>query len=47
MHDWQNFLSALLLLAIRLSGVVAFAPFFSSTALPVRVKAVFVLATAY
>jgi flagellar biosynthetic protein FliR len=32
---------------IRLSGVVLFAPFFSSTALPARTKAVFVLAVAY
>lgn len=32
---------------IRVSGMVAFAPFFSSTALPVRTKAVFVLAVAF
>jgi flagellar biosynthetic protein FliR len=32
---------------IRLSGMVLFAPFFSSNALPVRAKAVFVLAVAY
>jgi flagellar biosynthetic protein FliR len=31
---------------VRVSGVVAFAPFFSSTALPIRVKAVFVGAVA-
>jgi flagellar biosynthesis protein FliR len=32
---------------IRVSGMVAFAPFFSSTALPVRAKAVFVLAVSW
>ena len=31
---------------VRLSGMVAFAPFFSSTALPMRAKAVFVGAVA-
>lgn len=47
MRDWQNFLGTLLLLFVRLSGVVAFAPFFTSTAIPVRAKAVFVLVVAY
>ena len=32
---------------VRISGVVLFAPFFSSNALPARTKAVFVLAVAY
>jgi flagellar biosynthetic protein FliR len=32
---------------VRVSGMVLFAPFFSSTALPVRAKAAFVLAVAY
>jgi len=32
---------------VRVSGVVLFAPFFSSNALPARTKAVFVLAVAY
>jgi flagellar biosynthetic protein FliR len=32
---------------VRLSGMVAFAPFFSSTALPMRAKAVFVCAVAW
>jgi len=45
--DWTSFLSALALTLVRLSGMVAFAPFFSSTALPVRTKAVFVGAVAY
>ncbi|HEY2861249.1 MAG TPA: flagellar biosynthetic protein FliR [Terracidiphilus sp.] len=47
MPDWSTFLSAMTLALIRMSGVVLLAPFFSSTALPVRTKAVFVLAVAY
>jgi flagellar biosynthetic protein FliR len=35
------------LVLVRVSGMVAFAPFFSSTALPMRVKAVFVGAVAF
>jgi flagellar biosynthetic protein FliR len=46
MTDWTTFLSAMTLALVRVSGVVAFAPFFSSTALPIRVKAVFVGAVA-
>lgn len=42
MPDWPTFLSAITLALVRLSGMVAFAPFFSSTALPMRAKAVFV-----
>jgi flagellar biosynthesis protein FliR len=45
--DWAHFLSALTLALVRVSGMVAFAPFFSATALPVRAKAVFVLAVSY
>jgi len=45
--DWTNFLTALALTLLRLSGMVVFAPFFSSTALPLRTKAVFVGAVAY
>ena len=41
MTDWTTFLSAMTLALVRVSGMVAFAPFFSSTALPMRVKAVF------
>jgi flagellar biosynthetic protein FliR len=41
MADWAKFLSAMTLVLIRVSGMVAFAPFFSSTALPMRAKAVF------
>jgi len=45
--DWGNFLSAMTLVLVRVSGMVAFAPFFSSTALPLRTKAVFVGAVAF
>ena len=47
MGAWPNFLSALLLTLVRLSGIVLFAPFFSSSALPARTKAVFVGAVAF
>jgi len=47
MPEWSHFLSAMTLVMVRVSGIVAFAPFFSSTALPVRAKAVFTLAVAY
>ncbi len=47
MMDWNHFLSAMTLALVRVSGIVAFAPFFSSTALPMRAKVVFVLAVAY
>lgn len=46
-QEWTNFLAALTLALVRVSGMVVFAPFFSSTALPVRTKAVFVGAVAY
>jgi flagellar biosynthesis protein FliR len=45
--DWAHFLSALVLALVRVSGMVAFAPFFSSNALPARAKAAFVLALSY
>jgi flagellar biosynthetic protein FliR len=47
MPDWTSFLSAMTLALVRVSGMVAFAPFFSSTALPLRAKAVFVGAVAF
>lgn len=47
MPQWSHFLSAMTLALVRVSGMVAFAPFFSSTALPMRAKAVFTLAVAY
>jgi flagellar biosynthetic protein FliR len=45
--DWSTFLSAMTLALVRVSGMLVFAPFFSSNALPVRTKAVLVLAIAY
>ncbi|MGB9230635.1 MAG: flagellar biosynthetic protein FliR, partial [Terracidiphilus sp.] len=42
MTDWSSFLNAMTLCLVRVSGMVVFAPFFSSTALPLRAKAVFV-----
>jgi flagellar biosynthetic protein FliR len=47
MTDWSIFLSAMTLALVRVSGMVAFAPFFSSTSLPTRTKAVFVAAVAF
>ena len=47
MPDWSTFLSAMTLTLVRVSGMVAFAPFFSSTALPMRAKAVFAGAAAF
>jgi flagellar biosynthetic protein FliR len=47
MSDWSTFLAAMTLALIRVSGMVLFAPFFSSNALPARTKAVFVLTVAY
>ncbi|HUB30298.1 MAG TPA: flagellar biosynthetic protein FliR [Terracidiphilus sp.] len=46
MPAWSAFLAAMTLAMVRISGMVAFAPFFSSTAFPVRAKAVFTLAVA-
>jgi len=40
MAEWTRFLSAMLLTLMRVSGIFVFAPFFSSSAFPVRVKAV-------
>ena len=34
--DWTTFLAAMTLTLVRVSGMVAFAPFFSSTALTLR-----------
>ncbi len=47
MAEWTSFLSAMVLTLIRVSGIVVFAPFFSSPALPARTKAVFVAAVAF
>jgi flagellar biosynthetic protein FliR len=47
MQDWTSFLSAMTLTLVRVSGMVAFAPFFSSTSLPMRIKAIFAGAVAF
>lgn len=47
MTGWSRFLGAMVLALVRVSGMVAFAPFLSSDALPVRTKAVFTLAVAF
>jgi flagellar biosynthesis protein FliR len=44
--DWPHFLSAMVLVMVRLSGLMVFAPVFSSDAIPARIKTLFVLATA-
>lgn len=45
--DWGSALSAMTLVLVRISGLMAFAPVFSSGAIPVRVKAGFVLAVSF
>ena len=42
--DWPHYLTAALLVLMRLSGLVAFAPLFSSAAIAPRIKAGFVIA---
>jgi flagellar biosynthesis protein FliR len=45
--EWGKFLAAMVLAAMRISGMIAFAPPFSSAAFPIRAKAVFTVAIAY
>ena len=45
--DWSTFLPAMALTLVRVSGMIVFAPFFSSTTLPVRTKAAFAGVVAY
>jgi flagellar biosynthetic protein FliR len=45
--DWQSALSAMTLVMVRISGLMVFAPVFSSAAIPMRVKTVFVLAVSF
>jgi flagellar biosynthesis protein FliR len=45
--DWGSTLAAMTLVVVRVSGLMVFAPVFSSEAIPVRVKAVFVLAVSF
>lgn len=47
MGDWAQFLSAMALTLVRVSGIVVFAPFLSSSALPMRAKVVFVGVVAF
>ena len=47
MDTWTSFLSAMVLTLVRVSGIVVFAPFFSSSALPARTKVVFVAEVAF
>lgn len=47
MDQWPDFLSAMLLTLVRVSGMMVFAPFFSSAALPIRAKVVFAAALAF
>jgi len=47
LSDWGTFLSAMTLALVRVSGMLVFAPFFSSSALPVRTKAALVLTVAF
>lgn len=42
--DWGHYLAGAVLVAVRLSGLMVFAPIFSSQAIAMRVKAVFLLA---
>jgi len=42
--DWAQYLSAMVLVAVRLSGLMVFAPIFSSGGISTQVKAVFLLA---
>src|SRR5277367_4589923 len=41
--DWVHYLSAMVLVAVRLSGLMVFAPIFSSGGISTQVKAVFLL----
>ncbi|MGA8161744.1 MAG: flagellar biosynthetic protein FliR [Acidobacteriaceae bacterium] len=45
--EWASALSAMTLVLVRVSGLMVFAPVFSSSAIPVRVKAGFVLAVSF
>lgn len=42
--NWEQYLSAAVLVMIRLGGLLSFAPVLSSRAIPVRVKAAFLIA---
>lgn len=44
---WEGYFTTFTLVLVRVSGVIAFAPFFGSNALPMRAKAALALAIAY
>ncbi len=44
MEDWPQYLTAAMLVLVRLSGLMVFAPLFSSAAIAPRIKAGFVIA---
>jgi flagellar biosynthetic protein FliR len=46
-ENWEQALEAMTLVLVRVSGLMVFAPVFSSTAIPLRIKAALVLAIAY
>jgi len=45
--NWQQTLQAMTLVLVRISGLMVFAPVFSSAAIPPRIKAGFVLAVSF
>lgn len=47
MNQWASFLSAMLLTLVRVSGMIVFAPPLSSSAFPIRTKAVFAGAVSF
>jgi len=47
MTDWEQTLEAMTLVVVRISGLMVFAPVFSSEAIPMRIKAGFVLAVSF
>ena len=45
--DWLHFLAAMVLVMVRISGLMVFAPVFSSSAIPARIKVAFTLAVSF
>jgi flagellar biosynthetic protein FliR len=45
--NWERTIEAMTLVMVRISGLMVFAPVLSSSAIPVRVKAAFVLAVSF
>jgi flagellar biosynthesis protein FliR len=46
-QEWESALSAMTLVLVRISGLMVFAPVFSSAAIPMRMKAAFVLVVSF